>query len=75
MVAAGRVKSADDFRPKSCSGCDPRLRRPLPNYLADLERLVNIDCGSYTKAGVDEVGGWVATRLRELGAEVTVQSE
>ena len=27
-----------------------------PAYLADLERLVNIDCGSYTKAGVDEVG-------------------
>ena len=41
--------------------------------MADLERLVNIDCGSYTKAGVDEVGRWVATRLRELGAEVTVQ--
>ena len=29
-----------------------------PAFLADLERLVNIDCGSYTKAGVDEVGRW-----------------
>ena len=28
----------------------------LPAYLADLEHLVNIDCGSYTPAGVDEVG-------------------
>ena len=28
----------------------------LPAFLADLETLVNIDCGSYTKAGVDEVG-------------------
>ena len=28
----------------------------LPAYLADLERLVDIDCGSYTPAGVDAVG-------------------
>lgn len=41
------------------------------DYLADLERLVNIDCGSYTKQGVDEVGRWVADQLRELGAQVT----
>ena len=44
----------------------------LPAFLEDLARLVNIDCGSYTKAGVDEVGRWTAARLRELGAEVTV---
>src|SRR4051794_40587179 len=42
-----------------------------PTYLADLERLVNIDCGSYTKAGVDEVGRWTADRLRSLGFTVT----
>ena len=40
-------------------------------YLRDLERLVSIDCGSYTKAGVDEVGGWTAAFLERLGAEVT----
>jgi glutamate carboxypeptidase len=45
----------------------------LPAFLADLERLVNIDCGSYTKAGVDEVGRWVAARMRKLGAEVEVR--
>ena len=28
----------------------------LPAFLEDLARLVNIDCGSYTKDGVDEVG-------------------
>jgi len=50
------------------------IEAALPDYLAELERLVNVDCGSYTKAGVDEIGGWVATRLRELGAEVTVQA-
>jgi glutamate carboxypeptidase len=41
-----------------------------PAFLADLERLVNIDCGSYTKAGVDEVGQWTAERLRALGFAV-----
>ena len=42
----------------------------LPAYLADLERLVNIDCGSYTPAGVNEVGDWVAAELDSLGASV-----
>jgi glutamate carboxypeptidase len=40
--------------------------------MADLQRLVNIDCGTYTKAGVDEVGRRVAAQLRELGASVEV---
>jgi glutamate carboxypeptidase len=43
----------------------------LPEFLGDLERLVNIDCGSYTKTGVDQVGAWVAGVLEELGAEVS----
>jgi len=42
-------------------------------FLADLEHLVNIDCGSYTKAGVDTVGGWLGDRLRSLGASVEVR--
>ena len=46
--------------------------RLLPAYLADLEHLVNIDCGSYTKAGVEEVAAWIAGRLRALGADVAV---
>ncbi|MFN8623053.1 MAG: M20 family metallopeptidase [Chloroflexota bacterium] len=44
----------------------------LPDFLRDLEALVNIDCGSYTKAGVDEVGRWVAGFLGELGAAIEV---
>jgi glutamate carboxypeptidase len=44
----------------------------LPDYKADLERLVNIDCGSYTKAGVDQVGAFVRDRFAALGAEVEV---
>jgi glutamate carboxypeptidase len=42
-----------------------------PAYLADLERLVNTDCGSYTKAGVDAIGRWTENRLQALGATVT----
>jgi glutamate carboxypeptidase len=42
----------------------------LAAYLADLERLVNIDCGSYTPSGVDTIGRWVADFLTGLGAVV-----
>ena len=42
----------------------------LADYLADLERLVGIDCGSYTPDGVNEVGRFVAEVLRGFGAEV-----
>jgi len=47
----------------------------LPAYLADLESLVNIDCGSYTPEGVDEVGRWTATFLGQLGAEIDVRPD
>ncbi|MEZ4596814.1 MAG: M20/M25/M40 family metallo-hydrolase [Chloroflexota bacterium] len=40
------------------------LRGLLPSFMADLERFVNVDCGSYTKAGVDEVGAWSRRRSR-----------
>jgi len=42
----------------------------LPAYLADLEHLVNIDCGSYTPVGVNEVGAWTGRFLERLGASV-----
>jgi glutamate carboxypeptidase len=42
----------------------------LPAYLSDLERLVNIDCGSYTPDGVNRVADLVAARLTGLGASV-----
>ena len=47
----------------------------LTAYLGDLERLVNIDCGSYTPEGVDEVGRWTARFLAELGAEIEVRPD
>ena len=48
---------------------------PQPAYLADLERLVNIDCGSYTPAGVDEVGRFVAAFLEAAGAAVETRPD
>ena len=50
------------------------LEASLPDYMADLELLVNIDCGSYTKAGVDEVGRWMVDQLAELGAAVSIEA-
>jgi len=47
----------------------------LPAYLDDLARLVNIDCGSYTPDGVNEVGRFVARFLGELGAEIEVRPD
>ena len=42
----------------------------LPRYLAHLERLCSIDCGSYTPTGVNEVATWVAAEMTRLGATV-----
>jgi glutamate carboxypeptidase len=46
------------------------LSSDLPAYLHDLESLVNIDCGTHNKAGVDAVARIVRQRLVDLGAEV-----
>ncbi len=51
------------------------IEADLPNYLRDLERLVNIDCGSYTPDGVNEVGRWTAGFLAELGATIEVRPD
>ena len=45
----------------------------LPDFLSDLRRLVDVDCGSYTKSGVDEVGRWMAQQSAELGAQVDIE--
>ncbi|MEI7744796.1 MAG: M20 family metallopeptidase [Chloroflexota bacterium] len=47
----------------------------FPAFLADLEALVNTDCGSYTKEGVDHVGRWTQERLRTLGAHRVTSHE
>jgi len=47
-----------------------RVEAQLPRYLATLEQLVNVDCGSYTPEGVNGVADVVADALRGMGAEV-----
>jgi glutamate carboxypeptidase len=51
------------------------IRDAEPAYLADLERLVNIDCGSYTPEGVDEIGRFVAAFMAADGASVEVRPD
>ncbi len=43
----------------------PFLEASFPQLLADLETLVNVDCGTFTKAGVDLVGDWINARGQE----------
>jgi glutamate carboxypeptidase len=57
--------------PLELSRLQAAVVRARPAFLRDLERLVNVDSGSYTKAGVDEVGTWTATRLSALGARIS----
>ena len=41
-----------------------------PRFLEELRQLVNIDCGSYTRAGVNRVADVVAAALTALGAAI-----
>lgn len=47
------------------------LDEVAPQQLELLGRLVNIDSGTYDKAGIDEVGRVLAGELKELGLTVT----
>ena len=46
------------------------VRAEEPVFLADLERLVNTDCGSYTPAGVDRIGDFVVGFVEGAGGRV-----
>lgn len=37
------------------------------DFINDLGALVNVDCGTHNKGGVDRVGGWIAARCMEWG--------
>ena len=65
---AASIVSAPWPPPPSCRRSVSSSSGP-PAYLADLERLVNIDCGSYT-AGVNQVAGRGREQLERLGATV-----
>jgi glutamate carboxypeptidase len=49
----------------------PWLQERLPEFLEDLRILVNQDCGTPNKAGVDTVGRYFRQLLRQAGAELT----
>jgi glutamate carboxypeptidase len=52
-----------------------RISAAEPAFLADLARLVGIDCGTYTRQGVNEVAAWTASVLARLGGEVTLHTD
>jgi glutamate carboxypeptidase len=44
-----------------------RADQLMDDYLEDLKNIVNIDSGTYTKAGVDRVGAYLQERFRAFG--------
>src|SRR6476659_51683 len=65
LTEPGAGVAADEL-----AAIETAVREAEPAYLADLERLVNTDCGSYTPAGVDRIGEFVAAFLDGTGARV-----
>ncbi|HJW21730.1 MAG TPA: M20 family metallopeptidase [Candidatus Limnocylindrales bacterium] len=66
-----RRSVADDLvSAAELDGLRARFDGELPAFLADLERLCSIDCGSYTPAGVNRVAAFVAAFLSGIGARV-----
>ncbi|MBA3825422.1 MAG: M20 family peptidase, partial [Ktedonobacterales bacterium] len=47
----------------------------VPAFLDELRRWVDIDSGTFDKAGVDAVGALVRGRLERAGFAVTVQPQ
>jgi glutamate carboxypeptidase len=70
VEAPGSDVTADEL-----AKLEAAVREAEPAFLADLERLVNIDCGSYTPEGVDEVGRFVAGFLSDIGAAVEARPD
>ncbi len=63
------------IRDDELTALEAAIRADEPAYLADLERLVNTDCGSYTPDGVDRVGAFVAGFMRSTGATVELRPD
>lgn len=58
------------IEPADLAALEAAVRADGSAFLADLARLVGIDCGSFTPDGVDEVGAFVEAFLGRLGATV-----
>lgn len=59
-----------DASPPELDALRRTIDAALPDYLRDLQRLVDTDCGSYTRGGVNEIATWTAAALADLGATV-----
>ena len=44
-------------------------------YMGDLKAIVNIDSGTFTKAGIDRVGTYLADRFRDFGFSTTFDTQ
>jgi glutamate carboxypeptidase len=60
---------------RELAALEARIVAAEPAFLADLARLVNVDCGSYAREGVNEVAAWAAAFLERLGGEVTLHAD
>jgi glutamate carboxypeptidase len=56
--------------PAELQALESSVLNAFPSFMAQLERLCNIDCGSYSPAGVNDVATWSAEFLAGLGAAV-----
>jgi glutamate carboxypeptidase len=65
MTAPGTGVSAEELR-----RLEATVDSGLARFLEELERLCDIDCGSYSPAGVNEVATWVAAAFEGLGGTV-----
>ncbi len=52
-----------------------RAEQLMEQYLADLRTIVNIDSGTYNKAGVDRVGAYLRDRFQDFGLSTHFDSQ
>ncbi len=52
-----------------------RAEKILPAYMDDLKAIVNIDSGTYTKAGIDRVGVYLEDRFHDFGFSTTFDKQ
>ena len=69
LLSSG-VSASRSTDPEALARLHREIELTLPDFLSDLETLVNIESGSYTKAGVDQIATWMAARLEAIEATV-----
>src|SRR5215813_8736371 len=54
-----------------------RAEQTMDHFLADLKTIVNIDSGTFTKAGIDRVAAYLQQRFQDFGfmTEIDFQRE